>query len=299
MRFCKMRQRKRHRLLPVVSSQLTATLSVALVLAVLGLSAALGFAAHNTADILRRQVGFVVVMNEDATTAQLNAMKTLWVGSPKISDVKYASPDEVLQRWNSQMGTSGVDAELLGGVNPFLPEFEVNVSAACAHPDSVSQLAGQAAAMEGVREVKVNTATAADLQHTVGSIMLVLAILGGVLLVISFALINNTIRLSIYSHRFVIHTMRLVGATAAFIRRPFVNRAMICGVIAAAIATLLTGAAGAWLHSADPSIAALIGPLDAAWIVAGMFVAGICICAIAAIFATNRYIRLNYDEMFH
>lgn len=299
MRICEMKATKRKRLLPVASSQLTATLSVALVLAVLGISAALGFAARNTAKLLREQIGFVVVMDEGVTAQQLNGVKSMWMGSPKISDVKYASPDEVLERWNNQMGTPDVDADILGGINPFLPEFEVNVTAEYAHPDSVAGLATIAAAMPGVREVKVNTDTAAELQHTVGSIMLVLAILGAILLVISFVLINNTIRLSIYSHRFVIHTMRLVGATASFIRRPYVNRAMLSGMVSAALATLFVGGVGAWLHSMDPAVAMLVSLADAAWIIAGMFVAGILICAIAAIFATNKYISLNYDEMFH
>lgn len=283
-----------------MSSQLTATVSVTLVLFVLGLLALTGIAAHNASTAIKEQIGFVVIMDESATDNQIDAMRRYWEESERVSAVKYASPEEVLSRWNSEMGIANADGDddLLDGINPFLPEFEVNVKARYASADSLEATVMPVRGMAGVKEIKFNADTARSVTSAVESVLIVMALIAAALLIISLALINNTIRLAIYSRRFMIHTMRLVGATASFIRAPFVRNCLVSGLGAAAIAIAALGGAVMWAQSAEPELNELL-PLPAlAYTAAGMLIAGAAICSLAAILATNRYIRLRYDELF-
>ena len=137
-----------------------------------------------------------------------------------------------------------------------------------------------------------------SINHNIKSIALILTIVAAALLFISFALLNNTVRLTVYSRRFLIHTMKLVGATGGFIRRPIINSNMLSGLVAAIIADLLLAGALFYLHSADKVIAAALPWEEAAWVFAGIIVIGIAICSIASLFATNKYLRSDYDDMF-
>ncbi|MCM1110182.1 MAG: permease-like cell division protein FtsX [Clostridium sp.] len=294
-----MKPNKRHSILPVVSSQLTAVASVAMVLFTLGLVALIAIAAQKASDAIREQVGFVVIMDENATEQQISAVKAHWLASERVSRVTYSSADDVLERWNEQMSSDASDAsDLLDGFNPFLPEFEINMKAEHADPDSIAAAVASASSLSGIREIRLYPETAGSVTATVSTVIMVLIAVGAILLAISVALINNTIRLTIYSRRFMIHTMRLVGATAGFIRRPFVNNSMVSGLISSLIAVAALGGLAAWLRDVEPALEPLVTPVGFAWVAAVMILAGIAICALAAIFATNKYINLRYDEMF-
>ena len=111
-------------------------------------------------------------------------------------------------------------------------------------------------------------------------------------------LINNTVSLAVYSRRFIIHTMKLVGATGAFIRRPFILAGIATGAIAAGVAIALLAALRAYAATFDPMVNLLLGWTDMAMIFIAMALLGILICALASTVATNRYLRADYDEMF-
>lgn len=130
------------------------------------------------------------------------------------------------------------------------------------------------------------------------SLALVLFVVAGALLLISFVLINNTVRLTVYARRFTIHTMKLVGATAGFIRRPFIWSSVINGVIAGIISIVVLGGLLFYLGTIDPEVLRVVDWRPAAMLFSGLFLAGILICALAAFFAANKYLRLGYDNMF-
>ncbi len=111
-------------------------------------------------------------------------------------------------------------------------------------------------------------------------------------------LINNTVSLAIYSRRFIIHTMKLVGATGAFIRRPFLIAGLATGATAAAIAIAVLAAIRAYSTSFDAALDSALPWPSMGWIFAGVLACGLLICLIASIIATNRYLRADYDEMF-
>ena len=290
-------EKKRH-ILPVFGSQLTSTVSVMLVLFILGLVGLLGIAAREVTDNIRELTGFVAIVKSDATPQQINNLKRHWMAAPYVADVKFASADEVMRRWRELTGDDALPSDEELGGNPFFPEFEVNLRADYALPDSIAKYADAAAALPGVGEVKIQADTVEAVNATIRSVMLVLGVIACVLMLISFVLINNTVRLAIYSRRFIIHTMKLVGATAGFIRRPFVVDNLLGGLVAALVAVGLLAALLAYGASVEPDLASLVPWDKAAWVFGAMIVTGTLLSGLAALIGANRYIRISYDDMF-
>lgn len=279
----------RHRLL---YSQITSTVSVSLVLLMLGVISLLGIGARKVAGQMEEQVGFTVVMTDSASARNINSMGTILKRAPYTAEATYISAAEVLDRWNSLLG----EGDSVAGSNPFLPEWEVKVKHGYSSPDSLIAIASRLRSYPDVADVSCRTDVADAINSTVNMLTITFVAIAAVLLIISFFLISNTIRLAVYSHRHTIHAMRLVGATGGFIRRPFVGTAVMCGLIAAAAATAVLAAAVLYISTIFPPLLQL-DALEYGCVAGGMFVIGIAICAIAAVVATNRYLRMDYDEL--
>lgn len=267
-------------------------------LLVLGVIALMGIAARNAGEDIRSRIGFVVIMDENASESQTAALKSLWQNAPYVSLVRYSSADEVLSRWNSTMAEEGDSITALLGINPFFPEFEVAVKPRYASMDSIEKIVAPLRKLEGVGEIKLQGDMVRSINATVNSLAVILTIVAAALLLISFVLINNTIRLSVYARRFSIHTMKLVGATAGFIRRPFILSNIGNGVVAGVIAVGVLCGALYYAGSVEPEIARMITWAEAAVVFCAVVVVGVIICTLSALFATNRYLKLGYDDMF-
>lgn len=290
-------ERKRHHSIPLFSTRATATASVALVLLILGIAAILGIIAGNFTGKIKENIGYVVVLNDDLTASQIENVKKLIEASPSTRKVEYSSPQAVLDRWQQMIGDDE-NIELLAGVNPFFPEMDVRVDPIYASTDSLDAIVAPLALRPEIAEVKINNELNTRVIATIKSVTFTMLIVAAMLLVISFVLIFNTIRLSIYSRRFTISTMKLVGATDGFIRRPFLTANMINGLVAGLIASLIVGAMLYYAASVDPVVSEAISPAVAALVFAAMILAGVIICFIAALSATNRYLSRSYDDMF-
>lgn len=293
-----MELKKKRSLIPVVSSQITSMVSVALVLFIIGILALASLATHRFTASIMEQVGFVAVMDDNVTDAQAQQIQRFLASSRAVASFRYVPAEEVLNRWKRDMGVDDDLDALLLGVNPFFPEVEVTLRANYVHPDSMRAIGIEIEQMPGVSSVKMNTETAREVGDSLRSIIIVLLFVAITLLLISFVLINNTIRLGIYSRRFQIHTMKLVGATAGFIRAPFVARNILGGAIAGIIASGALAGAVAYIANLEPMVYNAVYPADFLYVALGLIVTGIIVCALAALFATNRYIRISYDAMF-
>lgn len=277
------------------SAQITSTVSVALVLLLLGIISMLGIAARSITTEIRENMGFSVIFSDTATVNNVNSLKKHFSTSPGVSGIIYFSPEDALQKWQEE---TGEDLVKVLGINPLPGELEVKVKARYASTDSINSMIAPLKKLPYVSEISVHSDMVDSINHNIKSIALILTIVAAALLFISFALINNTVRLTVYSRRFLIHTMKLVGATGGFIRQPIINSNMLSGLVAAIIADLLLAGALFYLHSADKVIAAALPWEEAAWVFAGIIVIGIAICSIASLFATNKYLRSDYDDMF-
>lgn len=277
------------------SAQITATISVALVLLLIGIIAMLGIAAHSITRNIKENIGFDIVLTDTATDAEVNQLKSKWTASPYTASVRYYSKEDALMNWEEETGENLMDVL---GINPFSGELEVKVKADYASSDSINKIITPLKSLPYVHEVNVHTELVDSINRNINSVSLILIIITCALLFISFALINNTVRLTVYSRRFIIHTMKLVGATGSFIRRPFINANVVSGIVSALIASAILASTLYYLQGIDSGIASAITWPQAACVFAGILIIGIIICAVAALFATNKYLRLDYDDMF-
>ncbi len=286
-------QKKSH--ISYFSANITSIISVALVLLLLGLVALIGIAGRNLTNKIKENIGFDVVIKENATVEDINVLKQLWNRAPYVSSVKYISKEEGLREWEKETGEDLV--EMLG-VNPLNAEFEVRMKSNYASVDSMNVIERGLRNNPAIESIQMHRDMISSVEHNINQIAIVLSVVALILMIISFALINNTIRLSVYSKRFIIHTMKLVGAKPGFIRRPFIVSNILNGVIASFIAMAILSGIMYYGISMNEDLGLLLSP-ESVWCVYGGIVAlGIVLCAMASSLAANKFIRLSYDDLF-
>lgn len=289
-----MAQRRSNRI-STFGSQLTSVVSVTLVLLILGVLAVVGIAGQSGADMLKSNLGFIAKVERNAPETELNRLKKYFAEAPFVASYVFSSADEILATESEYLGD---DISALVDVNPYGAEFDVKVKPEYASVDSIEAISTAVSADSAVEEVLTESSMIAAVNSTLGRITWILLAIAAALLVISIVLINNTVHLAVYSRRFVIHTMKLVGATGAFIRRPFIVAGALNGLFSAAIASVLLVAMIAYGASVDPLLASAFSIKLCTVVIIGLFIVGVVICTIASLFATNRYLRANYDDMF-
>ena len=281
------------------SANVTAVISVALVLLLLGIVAVIGVGANGLSEKIKENIGFDISMKEDATEHQIAALRRDIAAAPFTARMKYVSKEDALEVWREE---TGEDLMAVLGFKPLTAEIEVHVRSNYSDVASIDRIAaGLKQKYTAIESVTTHRENIEAINRTLTQTALVLGVAAAAMLIISLALINNTVRMTIYSKRFLIHTMKLVGATPGFIRRPIVVSCMINGIIAAFVAVGLLSAllyylgldslAGEAVREAVPIEA--VGATAAA-----MVVLGALLCCATAFFAANKYIRLDYDRLF-
>ncbi len=287
--------KKRSSKISTFGSRLTTVISVTLVLLILGSLAMVLTASHAMTEQVRSNMGFIVKMSPSATDVQVNAVKQALAKAPFTDRYVFASADDILRQESELMGE---DIAALVDENPYGAEFDVKVRPRWAVGDSIEHLAAIQASRPGVEEVVTETAVVNNINSLMNRLSWALLVVGLALLAISVVLINNSVSLAVYARRFIIYTMKLVGATGAFIRRPFLMAGLAAGAIAGVAAAGLLCGLRAWLAAADPIARQWLPWSTMALIMAGVVLAGVLICGTASAVATNRYLRSRYDNMF-
>ena len=281
------------------SANVTAVISVALVLLLLGIVAVIGVGARGLSEKIKENIGFDISMKEDATEQQIAALRRDIAAAPFTARMKYVSKEDALEVWREE---TGEDLMAVLGFNPLTAEIEVHVRSDYSDVASIDRIAaGLKQKYTAIESVTTHRENIEAINRTLTQTALVLGVAAAAMLIISLALINNTVRMTIYSKRFLIHTMKLVGATPGFIRRPIVVSCMINGIIAAFVAVGLLSALLYYL-SLDSLAGDALGkllPVEALGATAAAMVAlGALLCCATAYFAANKYIRLDYDRLF-
>ena len=215
--------------------------------------------------------------------------------------VPYQSWEETLppeQALKEGIETLGADPSEFIGENPFSSSMELTLKSDYANNDSLAWIAKELKAYPKVTEIKYQKDLIEAVNRNLAKISLVLLVLAVLLTFVSFSLINNTVRLGIYARRFSIHTMKLVGASWGFIRRPFVRRAVVVGLIAAVIACLVLGGLIWLLYRHEPEILTVITWEVLAITAAVVFVFGILITAMCANISVNKFLRMKAGELY-
>ena len=236
---------------------ITSSISTTLVLLLLGLVVFFVLAANNLSVYVRENINFSVLISDDMKETDILKLQKRLNNEPFVKETEYISKKQALKEQTEAMGT---DPQEFLGYNPFTASIEIKLHSDYANSDSIAKIEKLIKRNTNIQDVLYQKDLIDAVNENIRNISLVLLALAVMLTFISFALINNTIRLAIYSKRFLIHTMKLVGASWGFIRRPFLKRNIWSGVLAAFIAdTILMGAAY-WLVSYEPELIRVITP---------------------------------------
>lgn len=218
-------------------SNLTIVISISLVLVMLGLLSVLLLKAEQVARYVAESVNITVFLDENAKDVDVLALQKSIDAEPWRRSTVYVSKEEAAKKLTEELGEDFIKTL---GYNPLQPSIEIYLNAEYANNDSIAWIEKELRDDSRVKDVVYQKDMIGVMNERMGSISLVILIFSGALLVVAIGLIFNTVRLSIYSQRFLIRTMNLVGATQAFIRRPFVWRGIRNGLIGAIIAIIIT-----------------------------------------------------------
>ena len=234
---------------------ITLCISTALVLILVGLVVLSVLSARNLSKVVKENLTVTLVLSEEITEPEVAQMKKSLEGKRYVQHVKYISKEQVLAEETKALG---YDPTEFVGVNFYTASLELNLKSDYANRDSMKWIGAELKKHQKVKEVDFQQDLMDQVNDNIGKASIVLIVLAVLLSIISFSLINNHVRLGVYASRFNIHTMKLVGASWGFIRRPFIWRAIAIGLVAAIIAILvLGGGVYAW-YTKSPDILILI-----------------------------------------
>jgi len=274
----------------------TATFSMSLVLFLVGLVTLILFLARDMSNYVKENINLSLVLKEEITEPESSRIQKYLEKAPYAKSVQFITKEEALK---DHIANLGDNPEEFLGFNPLLASMEVKLNAEYANEDSVAKIEKKLERFKNIQKVVYQKDMIMMVNENIKKISFVLLAIAAVLMLISFALINNTVRLSIYSNRFLINTMKLVGATHWFIRRPYIGRSVINGIVAALIALLmLTGLV--YYFQYEFGLQTQMIQTNTALIVIGVVISlGILLTAISSYFAVGRYLRMRTDDMYY
>lgn len=274
----------------------TSTISTMLVLLLLGLVVFFVLAANNLSVYVKENISFSLLISDDMRESDILKFQKTLNKAPYVKETTYISKKQALKEQTEAMGT---DPKEFLGYNPFTASLEIKLNSAYANLDSIAWIEKQLKSNKHVMEVKYPQELIDAVNDNVRKISLVLLSLAALLTLISFALINNTIRLAIYSKRFLIHTMKLVGASWGFIRRPFLLRNVWSGVLSGLMADGILMASAYGLVSYEPELIGIVTP-EVMLVVAGsVLVFGVLITFLCAYASINKYLRMKASALYY
>lgn len=278
----------------LISSYFSVVLCIFIVLTLLG---ALGLFVINTEKIsshVKENIPMTVYFKREATDSVKEAFGVQLMNSKYIKDHKYVSKEDAAKNNPDIVG----DYETLLDNNPLLDSYDIHLKGGYVQPDSIKEIEVELRSNPYVGDVSYDNMLVEMANENIKNISFWILIISGVLVFVSMLLINSSLRLSIYNHRFTIKTMQMVGATKSFIRRPFVWRGIKLGVIG----SLLAIAALIWLvyylDGAFPVLNIWEDWIPTAIVLSGVLVFGIVISMISTFFATQRFLNLRTDDLY-
>ena len=289
-----MREDKRIRR-KVRRSYMVSTVSISLVLFLLGSVGYMLTAALSTAHALRGSITLSVELDSKMEQASKDALQKSLSDMEGVSEVEFVSREEKIEDEEfRRMFASEIESIL--AENPLRDSFEVGISTS--DKQKRDQMVDKISALDGVVYVAYPASTIEQLHSTINRITIILIAFGGALLIISLILLNNTIRLAIFSRRYLINTLKLVGATKWYIMRPFLSTAAKRGFWSGVLASLLFGAALAGMSEAMPEIISMSEVMKIGIIVGVMILGGLLISILFTTFAVGKFVNMKSNKIY-
>lgn len=282
--------------LRAVMQSVTSCISITLVLLLLGMTAFFVLSARNLSAYVRENLTFSVILSDDVNDTAALQMKSAFEKEAYVKSAVYISKEQALKETVEELGTDPSD---FIGENPFSASIEIKLNAAYANSDSISVIENSLSQSNDIDELVYQKDLIDMVNSNISKISLFLLCLAVILSLISLGLINNTIRLSIYAKRFTIHTMKLVGASWGFIRRPFVMRQVMVGVVSAVVSDVMLCGAAAMLLDYQPELAGIVTPRLLAAVSLFVLLCGVIITFLCSYFSINRYLRMKAGDLYY
>lgn len=274
---------------------ITAGISTTMVLFLLGLVVFFVLTANNLSVYIRENIAFSAILDDGIKETSIIKLQESLNKKDYVKQTVYISKDQALKEQIEAMGTD--PSEFLGH-NPFNASIEIKLNAGYTHPDSIKWIEKELMENKSILEVSYPQNLLDSVNRNLQKISAFLLGLAVMLSLISFSLINNTIRLTIYSKRFLIHTMKLVGASWGFIRRPFITRNLWIGILSGAVANAILMASAYTAVKYEPELLAIVSPESIMIVAAAVMVFGMIITTFCAYISINKYLRMKISELY-
>lgn len=273
----------------------TLCISTAMVLVLLGLVVLSVQTSLNLSQWVKENLTVTVMLSDDATDQDAKALRSALLKRPYSKTITYITREQALKEQSEAMDSD--PSEFLG-VNPFPASLELQMHSDYANRDSLKWIAAELKKHSSVADVAYQVDLMDSVNRNLTKINLLLLVLAALLTFVSFSLINNTVRLSVYSRRFLIHTMKLVGASWGFIRRPFMSQALLVGILAAFIAIIVLGAAFYGLYYYEPNVLMVITWRELVITAVAVLLFGIIITMTCSYISVNKFLKMSAGELY-
>ena len=272
---------------------ITSSISTTLVLLLLGLVVFFVLTAHNMSVYVRENISFSILISDDMKEADILKLQKKLNQEPFVKQSEYISKKQALKEQTEAMGT---DPEEFLGYNPFTASLEIKLHSDYANSDSIAKIEKLIKKNSNIQDVLYRKELIDAVNENIRNISLVLLALA---VVLTFALINNTIRLAIYSKRFLIHTMKLVGASWGFIRGPFLRRNVWSGILAGMLADAILMGTAYWAVTYEQELIQVFTPEVMLIVCGSVLVFGVIITWLCAYLSINKYLRMRANTLYY
>jgi cell division transport system permease protein len=280
----------------LISSYFSVVLSIALVLFLLGILGLLVLNTKKMADHFKEQITISVFLKESAKEVEIDQLQKSLSMADYTKTATYVSKEEAAEKHTEDIGENFID---FLGYNPLKNSIDVNLNADFVAPEKIEEIAAEITAKGYVDEVSYDQPLVGLLNDNIKKISFWILIASSIFTFIAVLLINSSIRLSIYSKRFIIKTMQMVGATKTFIRRPFIWTNIKLGMLGSVVALLAIAGVLYYVNSNFPDLGLFEDPTVLIILFVGVFALGLLISLISTYFATQRFLNLRTDELYY
>ena len=280
----------------LISSYFSVVISISLVLFLLGLLGLLVLNSKKVADYFKEQIAITVFLKDSAKEVEITQLKQSLALAEYTKSATFVSKEDAAKEHQETLGENFI--EYLGE-NPLQNSIDVYILADYVNPEKMEEITSELKAKAFVDDVIYDKPLIAQLTENVKRISFWILVISGIFTFIAVLLINSSIRLSIYSKRFTIKTMQMVGATKKFIRQPFVWKSVRFGIIGAIVAMIGMGAVLYYLNESFPQLQLLSDPILLTVLFVFIFLMGIIITWISTFIATQRFLNLRTDDLYY
>lgn len=280
----------------LISSYFSVVLSIALVLFLLGLLGMLVLNAKKVSDHFKEQVVLTIYLKESAKEVETKQLEKSLALSEYVKSIEYVSKEQAAELMKAENGEDFMD---FVGYNPLQNSIDVHLKADFVTSEQLEKISEEAISKNFVDEVTYDNDLVNLMNDNVKKISFWVLVISGIFTLIAVLLINSSIRLAVYSKRFTIKTMQMVGATKQFIRRPFVWQSVRLGIIGAIVALIGMAIVLYNLNKTFSELQLLSNPLLVAILFVGVFALGIVITWISTHIATQRFLNLKTDDLYY